>query len=85
METYLLVMALNLCAGKPTSPMDIVTLRSGDIATVFCVDGGHLITTQTFRMGPGACLKGPMQFFAIDGKEMLSISAGQDLPAGCSK
>lgn len=85
MEAYLLALAMNLCSGKSASLMDIATVRSGDIATMFCVDGGQLTTTQTFRMGPGACLKGPMQFFAIDGQEMLNIPAGEDLPAGCSK
>lgn len=40
---------------------------------------------EVFRMGPGACVKGPMTVYDANGNPLFSVPAGTDYPAGCSK
>jgi len=40
---------------------------------------------ETFRMQQGACLRGPMEFYGIDGEVIFSLQAGVEYPTDCGK
>lgn len=39
---------------------------------------------RIFEMDRGGCLRGPLRFFDEEGKKVLELAVGADLPAGCS-
>jgi hypothetical protein len=40
-------------------------------------------STTVFRMYPGGCLRGPLQFFDADGKVIFLLADGIEYPTGC--
>lgn len=43
------------------------------------------IKQADFSMDRGACLRGPLRFEDANGDVILSLSAGDDYPVGCSR
>lgn len=39
---------------------------------------------QSFRLKPGGCLRGPLEFIDADTKIVFSLSENEDYPSGCS-
>jgi hypothetical protein len=43
-------------------------------------DGGN----EIIAVYPGGCLRGPLEVKGRDGRQLLKLEAGIDLPSGCS-
>jgi hypothetical protein len=95
MKRILIALALAI-AVSPALAGDVTTGMVTLPGTLYCTtipcipdnkkSAPMVITTvfEVFRMGDGACLKGPLSI--NDGRgTKFELSAGADFPAGCSK
>lgn len=84
---------IGICGGALAQPM---TIRKSELPFVFektepgdilmkfdWVENEGRTIFEVFRMMPGSCMIGPLEFKDKDGKKMFVLSVGAEYPAGC--
>ncbi len=79
----LLALSAGSAAAQDTTTFAIPNITITHVYPLVVHAGDNAV--RTFQMEEGACLRGPLVFNGIDGKEQFKLAAGVDYPAGCSK
>lgn len=74
---------LALLSGPAAAGSFVVMSSTSEV--LLSVRGGPDFGYEIFRLSPGGCLRGPLEFKDEAGRAKFALGAGNDYPSGCSK
>jgi hypothetical protein len=69
-------------AQDTTNTLDVTKMKIDHVYPLVVSASGEA-GKYTFTMDEGACLRGPLVFFGLYGKEQFRLAAGVEYPSGC--